>query len=50
MIGYNPDSDYLTDPQQARVVYRCMCCKREIYSLFTEICERCLFDMELEDD
>ena len=50
MIGINPDSDYLYDPQQARVVCRCVCCGREIYSISTEICESCLFDMELEVD
>lgn len=50
MIGYDPDFDYLYDPQQAPAVCRCVCCGREIYSLPSETCDRCLFDMELEDD
>lgn len=48
-VGFNPDFDYLMDPQQAQPVRFCSCCGREIYSLFQETCDRCLFGMEQED-
>ena len=50
MIGINPDVDYLYDPQQARVVCFCVCCGRVIYSMSTEICDKCRMDMELVVD
>ena len=50
MIGINPDFDYLYDPQQARPVGFCSVCGREIYRLFQETCDRCLSDMEDDDD
>ena len=50
MIGFDPDFDYLYDLQQARVMCRCVCCGREIYSISTEICDRCRMDMELVVD
>lgn len=49
-IGINPNYDHLFDPQQARVVGRCIYCGRELYSMFSDTCDRCLFDMELEED
>lgn len=50
LVGINPDYDYLFDPQQARVFGFCACCGREIYAPFKETCDRCLFDVEMEDD
>lgn len=50
MIGYNPDCDYLYDPQQVRPIGFCVCCGRELYALRTETCDRCLFDIEIEVD
>lgn len=49
-IGVNADFDYLFDAQQARPVGFCSCCGRELYSLRSETCDRCLFDIELEDE
>ena len=46
MIGYDPDKDYLLDPQQERPVCRCCICGREIYRLLRETCDRCMMDME----
>lgn len=48
-IGINADFDYLFDCQQDRPVGKCVCCGRELYSILSETCDRCLFDME-EDD
>jgi hypothetical protein len=46
LIGFNPDMDYLLDPQQRRPVCMCCICGREIYRPFQETCDRCLMDME----
>ena len=50
MIGYDPDYDYLYDPQQAKPFCRCSCCGGEIYRPMQETCDRCLMDMEMEDE
>ena len=50
MIGYNPDFDYLYDPQQNRPTGKCVCCGREIYTLFSDTCPICLMDIEVEED
>lgn len=50
MIGFNADFDYLFDAQQAQPVGFCVCCGRELYSIRSDTCDRCLFDMELEDE
>ena len=50
MIGYDPDYDFLYDPQQSREFSRCSCCGREIYRPMQETCDRCIMDMETEDD
>ena len=41
MIGYNPDYDYLYDPQQARPVCFCVNCGREIYAEGKDRCDDC---------
>lgn len=40
-IGYNPDYDYLYDPQQEPPVGFCVCCGKEIYARGKDLCERC---------
>ena len=50
MIGVNPDFDYLYDPQQAQPYAFCNCCGGEIYRPFTDTCDTCLMDMELNND
>lgn len=50
LIGYDPDMDYLLDPQQQKPFGRCCICGREVYSPFRETCDRCQFDMEEDDD
>ena len=49
-VGVNADFDYLLDPQQKRPMGFCVCCGREIYSLFVDTCDRCLFDVEVENE
>jgi hypothetical protein len=49
MIGFDPDFDYLYDPQQMPPVGFCVCCGREIYVMFRETCERCQADTEDEE-
>lgn len=49
-VGINPDFDYLFDPQQARPTGFCSVCGRELYGLLQETCDRCLRDMEDDDD
>lgn len=50
MIGYDPDFDYRYDPQQVTPVGFCVFCGKELYSLRSEACDRCLFDMEVDMD
>lgn len=50
IIGINPDYDALYDPQQVRPTGFCDVCGRELYRPFQQTCDRCLFDMELEDE
>ena len=50
LIGYDPDFDYLYDPQQKRPACMCCVCGREIYRQFQETCDRCLMDMEEDED
>lgn len=49
-IGFDADYDYLYDAQQRRPVCMCCVCGREIYRPFQETCDRCLFDMEEDED
>lgn len=41
MIGYDPDFDYLYDPQQTKPVCFCVNCRREIYARERDLCEHC---------
>lgn len=41
MIGYDPDYDYLLDPQQASAVGFCQNCGREIYTVGKDFCDDC---------
>lgn len=41
MIGYNPDLDYLHDPQQAIPLGFCERCGSEIWHQGANLCERC---------
>lgn len=50
MYGINPDYDYLADRQQDKPYCFCSCCGREIYRPFTETCDWCLFDVEVEEE
>lgn len=50
MIGMNPDFDYLYDPQQGKVYGFCSVCGREIYRPFKETCDRCLMDVDVEEE
>jgi hypothetical protein len=50
MIGYDPDMDYLLDPQQQRPFCMCSSCGREIYRPFQQTCDICLMDIEVEED
>lgn len=49
-IGINPDFDYLYDPQQAKHYGFCSCCGRELYRPFIETCDRCMMDVEIEEE
>lgn len=47
MVGYDPDMDYLLDPQQKKDKFpRCLCCRRQIifgeayYTVFVKSSER----------
>jgi hypothetical protein len=46
LIGFDPEKDYLFDPQQQKPFGICCICGREIYRPFQETCDRCLMDME----
>lgn len=49
MIGYNPDYDYLYDPQQTGEEGICECCGRQISGPGRSRCRRCEdFDAEVE--
>ena len=50
MIGFDPDMDYLLDPQQRQPVCMCCICGREIFRRFQETCDICLMDIEMEDE
>jgi hypothetical protein len=50
LIGFDPDKDYLLDPQQAKPFCMCSVCGREIYRPLQETCDLCLMDMEGEDE
>lgn len=41
MIGYDPDYDFLYDPQQAAPRGFCPCCGKEIYEYGKDLCRRC---------
>lgn len=41
MIGYDPDMDYLYDPQQAPVTGFCERCRREVYRRGERLCSVC---------
>ena len=49
-IGIDPDYDYLYDQNQQKPFCMCCICKREIYRPFQETCDRCLFDMEEDEE
>ena len=40
-IGFDPDYDYLLDPQQARVYGFCEQCGGEIYTHGERLCSEC---------
>ena len=50
MIGYDPNYDFLYDPQQAKPAGWCPCCGEEIYRPTQHMCDRCLKLFEKEDD
>lgn len=50
LIRYDLDYEFLYDPQQRPPVCMCCICGREIYRMFQETCDRCLMDMEEDED
>lgn len=49
LIGFDPDMDYLLDPQQRKPFGMCCICGREIYRPLQETCDRCRTDTEDEE-
>ena len=41
ITGYDPDKDYLFDPQQRRPAGWCPICKLEIYAAGENLCRKC---------
>lgn len=50
MIGFDPDLDYLFDPQQTEPIGFCPVCGREIYpGNDSGLCRRCLGEADYDD-